>query len=112
MTFDEILTRELMSDIAKGRYNRQKVREIMDRLCGEVAHEVERTVFEYAMLQALQCLHYEFGFGNKRLQRFFDELSKAIAGFDAGAYDMEDMRMALADDAKFEFEIRWGDDHE
>ena len=110
MTYDEVLTRDLMSNMAKGRYNKEKIREIMTTLCHEVAEDVEKTVFEYTLLQALQCLHYEFGFGAKRLQRFFEEISKTISAFDTGAFSMEDMKQVLAEDAKFEFEIQWRDD--
>lgn len=110
MTYDELLTRELVSDMAKGRFDKVKIREIMTTLCREVAGDVEKTVFEYTLLQALQCLHYEFGFGAKRLQRFFEECCKTIEAFDRGAFDMEDMKQALAEDAKFDYEIKWGDD--
>lgn len=112
MKYDEFLTRELVSDMAKGRYNKDRVRQIMETTCRVVAKDVEKKVFEYAWLFALQTLHYEFGFGKIRLERFFNESAKAIDAFDSNAFNIDDIYQALKDDAKFECSFNWGDEDE
>lgn len=110
MKYEELYEEQLLGDIAKGRYPKAKVRDIFHTLCRIVAKRVEKAVFEYCWLFCLQTLHYEFGFGKQRLQRFFNEASKAVDAFDAGAFSIEDMRQVLKDDAKFECTFNWGDD--
>lgn len=92
---------KLISDLAKGRFPKAKVKHIIEVFCRESARKAERNTFEFCWLFCLQTLAYEFGFGKDRLQRFFDEASKAVDAFDAGAYDLEDMRQSLKD-KKFE----------
>lgn len=110
MKYEEFYEKRLLSDVAKGRFPKDKVKEIFHTLCRVVAKNVEKAVFEYCWLFCLQTLHYEFGFGQKRLQRFFDEASKAVDAFDVGAFSIDEMRQALKDDAKFECSFNWGDD--
>lgn len=112
MKYDEFISREMISNISKGRYNKGRVREIIDALCMIVAKRVEKAVFEYCWLFCLQTLHYEFGFGQKRLMRFFNESAKAVEAFDSGVFTTEDIRKALKEDAKFECSFDWGDEEE
>ena len=91
-----ISPRDLIADIAKGRYGKEKVMEIM-----------ERRVTEFLLLHFAQVMHYELGFGKQRLERYINDLAEQMAAFDAGAYDIDDMRQALIDDAKFELELKW-----
>lgn len=112
MKYEEFYEERILSDVAKGRFSKAKVKEIFHTLCRVVAKRVEKAVFEYCWLFCLQTLHYEFGFGQKRLLRFFNEASKAVDAFDSGAFSIEDMRQALKDDAKFECSFDWGNDDE
>ena len=110
MKYDEFIEQRLVADVAKGRYPKAKVLEIFHTFARVIAKNVEKAVFEYCWLFCLQTLHYEFGFGQKRLQRFFEEASKAVDAFDSGAFSIEDMRQALKDDAHFECSFDWGDE--
>ena len=58
-------------------------------------------------IRRLQELHYEFGFGNKRLQKLITGFSEKAVAFDSGAYDMEDLRSALKEDTGIELKITW-----
>lgn len=62
---------------------------------------------EFLLLHFAQVMHYELGFGKQRLERYINHLAEQMAAFDAGAYDIDDMRQALIDDAKFELELKW-----
>lgn len=106
-TLDHYLGRDLIADIAKGRYGKEKVMEIMEAAATEAAHTMERRVTEFLLLHFAQVMHYELGFGRQRLERYINDLAKQMAAFDAGAYDIDDMRQALIDDAKFELELKW-----
>lgn len=110
MKYTEIIEERMVSDIAKGRYPKEKVKDIFQTMSRIVAKNVEKNVFEYCWLFCLQTLHYEFGFGQKRLERFFNESSKAVDAFDSGAFSIDDMRQALKDDACFECSFNWGEE--
>lgn len=111
MSLNNVMAEDIIRNIAKGRYNREKVRGMFHTVYEEGYDQGykdgQRFGFEIAMLQALQTLHYTAGFGAIRLNRFFEECCKAVEAFDARAYDMEDMKQALAQDAKFTYEIKW-----
>lgn len=85
MDLRSYFAKDTLANIAKGRYNREKVEDM-------------------------------FGFGAKRLSRFVEAMQPQITAFDAGAYDMDDMRQALVDDArakldekaKFGLDFIWG----
>lgn len=106
----EMIEDRMISDISKGRYPKSKVKDIIQTMCRIVGKEVEKNVFEYCWLFCLQTLHYEFGFGKVRLERFFNEAAKAVDAFDSGVSSIDDMRQALKDDAGFECSFNWGDD--
>ena len=106
-TLDHYLGRDLIADIAKGRYGKEKVMEIMKAAATEAAHDMERRVTEFLLLHFAQVMHYELGFGKQRLERYINHLAEQMAAFDAGAYDIDDMRQALKEDAKFELELKW-----
>lgn len=106
----EMIEDRMISDISKGRYPKSKVKDIIQTMCRIVGKEVEKNVFEYCWLFCLQTLHYEFGFGKVRLERFFNEAAKAVDAFDSGVFSIDDMRQALKDDAGFECSFNWGDD--
>ena len=107
MTLTEYLAKERLADIAKGRYNKKRVEEMFKAAVIAACQETERLVFEYAVLMCLQELHYEFGFGNKRLQKLITGFSEKAKAFDCGAYDMEDLRSALKEDTGIELSITW-----
>lgn len=106
----EMIEDRMISDISKGRYPKSKVKDIIQTMCRIVGKEVEKNVFEYCWLFCLQTLHYEFGFGKVRLERFFNEAAKAVDAFDSGVFSIDDMRKAMKDDAGFECSFNWGDD--
>lgn len=107
MTLTEYLAKDRLADIAKGRYNKTRVEEMFRSAVSAACKETERLVFEYAVLMCLQELHYEFGFGNKRLQKLIIGFSEKAMAFDSGAYDMEDLRNALKEDTGIELKITW-----
>lgn len=116
MDLRSYFAKDTLANIAKGRYNREKVEDMFRKAMYGAANEAERFAFEFAILTALQTLHYDFGFGAKRLSRFVEAMQPQITAFDAGAYDMDDMRQALVDDArakldekaKFGLDFIWG----
>lgn len=110
MNMTDIIARDRLADISKGRYNRQQVERMFAAAIKEGCLYTERTVFEYCALQFLQELHYEFGFGKTRLSRFLDGFAEKIEAFDAGAYDLDDMRTALKEDTGIELKIDWKDE--
>ena len=107
-TLEEYLARDKLADIAKGRYSKKRVAEMFEAVARSVAVGSENIGFEVGILIALQTLHYDFGFGEKRLDRFFHAMQPAITAFDARAYDMDDIKQALREDAHFDFEILYG----
>lgn len=114
---DEILTRDLISSLSKGRLNREQTKSMLESLYKTAfedgAKTAERVTTEYLVLHFCQTLHYVFGFGAVRLRRLVADLDEKLAAFDVGAYDVEDMRKALKEDAKFEVSIWYrGDEDE
>lgn len=111
MSLDNVLGEEIIRNTAKGRYNREKVREMFHTVYeagyDQGYKEGQQFGFELALLQVLQALHYTAGFGATRLNRIFEECCKTVEAFDARAYTLEDIKKALAEDAKFGFDIRW-----
>lgn len=105
----ELFEDRMYGDIAKGRFTKAKVKEIILEMNRVVAKNTQRKVFEWCWLFCLQTLAYEFGFGKDRLQRFFDEASKAVDAFDSGAFSIEDMRQVLKD-KKFECSFDLGEE--
>ena len=99
--------RDLIANIAKGRYSKSKVETIINKLCVDAAHDMERKVTEFLLLQFAQVLHYELGFDKIRLEQYIGRLMEQMTAFDVGAYNIDDMRQALIDDAKFELELKW-----
>ena len=109
-TIDHYLGRDIIGNISKGRYGKEKVMEIMEAAATEAAHAMERRVTEFLLLHFAQVMHYELGFGKQRLERYINDLAEQMAAFDAGAYDIDDMRQALMDDADFELDVKWVED--
>ena len=107
MNLTEQLAKDKLADIAKGRYSKKQVEDMFQKAVYAAAIETEHLSFEYAMLMMLQTLHYDFGFGHKRLGRVVELTQPALEAFDAKAFDMDDMRQALIDDAHFEFGVEW-----
>ena len=107
MTLTEYLAKDRLADIAKGRYSKKLVEGMFRSAVETACKETERLVFEYAVLMCLQELHYEFGFGNKRLQKLITGFGEKAMAFDSGAYDMEDLRNALKEDTGIELSITW-----
>ena len=109
-TIDHYLGRDVIGNISKGRYGKEKVMEIIEAATTEAAHAMERRVTEFLLLHFAQVMHYELGFGKRRLERYINDLAEQMAAFDAGAYDIDDMRQALMDDADFELDVKWVED--
>lgn len=112
MKLEDYIVKDKLSDIAKGRYDRETVERMFRVVAEETAKGVERAAFEYCALMFLQELHYEFGFGRKRLERFIADFSEKALAFDAGAYDIDDMRNALAEDTGVVVTMQWSGDEE
>lgn len=112
MNLTDYLAKDTLSNIAKGRYNKQQVEDMFQKAVYGAAIEAENVAFEYAILTILQTLHYDFGFGATRLARLVDLTQPALDAFDARAYDMNDMRQALQQDAKFDLEFVWRKKHD
>lgn len=99
MNLRDYLAKDTLANIAKGRYSKEKVEDIFRKAVCGAANTAEHLAFEFAMLLVLQTLHYDFGFGAKRLDRFVSAVQPQLTAFDVGAYDMDDMRQALIEDA-------------
>ena len=71
------------------------------------AIEGEEIGFEYGVLSLCQSLHYDpkFRFGAQRLAYLIDITQPALDAFDARAYDLDDMKQALREDAHFDLEF-------
>lgn len=52
-------------------------------------------------------VHYELGFDKIRLEQYIGRLMEQMTAFDVGAYNIDDMRQALMDDADFELDVKW-----
>ena len=77
----------------KCRASKKLNKKQMDNIHNEVAAEFNKLVDQYnqeAALQVLHILHFDFGFGMKRLQRFADRLVEMQA--------QQKRRYELADD--------------
>ena len=99
--------RDLIANISKGRYSKSKVETIVNKLCIDAAHDMERKVTEFLLLQFVQILHYELGLEGGAIGSLYRRLVGQMTAFDAGTYSIDDMRQALKDDADFELEIKW-----
>lgn len=98
----EMVEDKILSDIAKGRYKKAKVKELIEIFMRASADEARKEMFEWCWLFACQTLHYEFGFEKDDLEKFFGESANAIDGFNAKTFTIEDIRKALKEDANFE----------
>lgn len=105
MDLTTIVAKDKLGDIAKGRYSKSQVENIFKKAMTVAALESEHSAFEYAILTMCQVLHYEFGFGKTRLSRMVEKTQPMLDGFDAKAYDMDDMRQALREDAGFDLDF-------
>lgn len=106
----EMVEDKILSDIAKGRYNKAKVKELIELFMRAASEAARKEMFEWDWLFACQTLHYTFGFEKDDLEKFFGESANAIDGFNAKTFTIEDIRKALKEDAKFEcrFDLEGG----
>ena len=109
MTLTEYLAKDRLADIAKGRYSKKRVEEMFRSAVSAACKETERIAAEFWCYSFLQDLHYEFGFGEKRMARLMSGIDEKAAAFDAGAYNIDDMKNALEEDTGFTLEFRWKD---
>lgn len=108
---DNVVAEDIIRNIAKGRYGRERVRDMM-RSVYEAGREQgykegQQFGFEVGMGIVFQDLHYNEGRGAIRLNRIFTRCCGTVEAFDAGVYSLADMKKALAEDAKFVFDINW-----
>ena len=106
-TLEEYLARDKLADIAKGRYSKKRVEEMFKAAVMAACQETERLAAEFWCYSFLQDLHYELGFGEKRMARLMSGIDEKAAAFDAGAYDLEDMKNAIEEDTGFTLEFKW-----
>lgn len=62
MKYEEFYEERILSDVAKGRFPKAKVKEIFHTLCRVVAKNVEKAVFEYCWLFCAEKGHFPFDF--------------------------------------------------
>lgn len=74
---------------------RKAVKETVDR--------VSREAFERMMVLSLLVLRDEWGFGEKRMDRFIDQLSTLVEDVSEGRLSMDDITATLEDELGIEF---------
>lgn len=57
------------------------------------------------MLLTLMVLRDEFGFGNKRAERFLDKYKDVLDSYEKGYINVEDLRSTLEDELKIEIKL-------
>lgn len=107
MTFDQLLSREIIGDISKGRFTREQVKTIFREVYMAGYEAGERFGCEYTTYIDFQTLHYYESYGAKRLKRFAERRDSSLQALDARVFSIEDMRQALKDDAKFDYSMKW-----
>lgn len=84
------LTWEQIEDI-----KRKNVKETVDR--------VSREAFERMMVLSLLVLRDEWGFGEKRMERFMDQLGTLVEDVSEGRLSMDDITATLEEELGIEF---------
>ena len=56
---------------------------------------VMKAAFKAVMLLSMMTLHDKFGFGKKRLEKFFDEVFKLLEAYNEGYVDVKDFESVL-----------------
>lgn len=74
---------------------RKTVKETVDR--------VSREAFERMMVLSLLVLRDEWGFGEKRMERFMDQLGTLVEDVSEGRLSMDDITATLEDELGIEF---------
>lgn len=69
----------------------------------ETVDRVSREAFERMMVLSLLVLRDEWGFGEKRMDRFIDQLSTLVEDVSAGRLSMDDITATLEDELGIEF---------
>lgn len=77
---------------------RKTVKETVDR--------VSREAFERMMVLSLLVLRDDWGFGEKRMDRFIDQLSTLVEDVSEGRLSMDDITATLEEE--FGIEFVWG----
>lgn len=107
MTGSEFYEERMLSDIAKGRYKKESVRAMIEECCMRAVRNSAERIFEFCFYISLQELHYNAGYDKDALDEYFAGCVDAVEAFYAGAYDLDDMKTALEQDAGFSGRFAW-----
>lgn len=107
MKYEDFAEQRLISDIAKGRYPKEKVRELLDLYAKACIKKAEENIFEYCWLTLLQELRFEAGYTKEEMEAFFAKTVDAVEAYYQGAYDLEEMRQVLLDEVGFAGHYAW-----
>lgn len=69
----------------------------------DTVDRVSREAFQRMMVLSLLVLRDEWGFGEKRMERFMDQLSELVEDVSAGRLSMDDITATLEDELGIEF---------
>lgn len=69
----------------------------------DTVDRVSREAFQRMMVLSLLVLRDEWGFGEKRISRFMDQLSVLIVDVSEGRLSMDDITATLEDELGIEF---------
>lgn len=69
----------------------------------ETVDKVSREAFDRMMVLSLLVLRDHWGFGEKRMERFMDQLSELVDDVSEGRLSMDDITKALEDELDIEF---------
>lgn len=72
----------------------------------DTVDRVSREAFQRMMVLSLLVLRDEWGFGEKRISRFMDQLSVLIVDVSEGRLSMDDITTTLEDELGLEFAWR------
>ena len=78
MKYEDFAEKRLISDIAKGRYSKERVRELLDLYAKACLEKAEENIFEYCWLTLLQELRFEANYTKEQMEAFFSCLVKSI----------------------------------
>lgn len=108
-TLDDYIVEDIISDIAKGRYSKNRVNKMFKEAILAGCQETERVAAEFWCYSFLQDLHYEFGFTKEQMEKLMTGIDEKAAAFDARAYNLDDMKQALKEDVGFTLEFKWNE---
>lgn len=84
----------------------EQIEDIKRKTVKKTVDRLSREAFERMMVLSLLVLRDEWGFGEKRMERFIDQLSTLVEDVSAGRLSMDDITATLEDELGIEF--MWG----